>query len=284
MNSLKNSLLLKNIARFNLDARISKIFFSVKGTNNRMGERISVKAGHSPATIDYRPYVAGDALKDIDWKLTARAGKTFVKIREGYRQTDFMIIIDASESMKTSYNDSEPSKFITALTLAYLVGRVAIKSRDRLYLLWQDEKIKIDSENNLLEVLGQLEKEKIVFNFWEKKFEPLANVFVISDFFIEEDIFYNFLKNLSQASKNLFFFAVKDLVEKNFSFKGRYHFLDPESPNFTLTETEAIEKKYQALYKNHYFYISKKSKEFGVKVGSVINQTDPFLPFLQVMS
>jgi len=286
MHSTQKSPFLKNIARFNLDARLGKNLFSVPGTSNRMGERIAPKPGASPATIDYRQYRPGDPIKDIDWKLSARTEKTFIKIREGYRQTDFMIMLDNSASMKTTYNNSDPSKFTTALTLAYLVGKIALKSRDRLYLLWHQDKLKIDSENALTENLIQIEKveqAKNSFDFWESKFDPGANVFVISDFLIENKKFSHFLKNLSQSNQNLFFFSIQDEIEKNFTFKGRYHFLDPESKNFKLNEIDDIKKNYQNLYENHYLSIAKKSKNFGAKFGTILNNRDPFLDFMKVV-
>ncbi len=283
IGSAQKSQLLSNISRFALDSRIGKALLAVKGTSIRMGERVSVKTGYSPVVMDHRYYEKGDALKDIDWKLSARTERLFVKMREGYRQTDFVIALDGSESMRASYNGNI-SKFITGLTLAYIIGRVGIKSRDRVYISYSGERFRADSENSLIDLLMDMESGDIADNFWDSVIESSANIFILSDFFIETDILSLFLKNILHKTKNLFLFSIHDPSEQDFDFKGRFRFLDPESDLSLLAESNDIKERYDFLYNRHFHEIARIGRSFGVNAGRISTAEDPYHAFLRAVS
>ncbi|MCP4724152.1 MAG: DUF58 domain-containing protein [bacterium] len=256
---------------------------SVKGSGIRMGEHVSRSPGYSPVILDYRHYRSGDPVKDIDWKLSARTEKLFIKIREGYRQTDFVIAVDDSESMKITYN-SNPSKFTTGLTMAYIAARIALKSRDRVFFIWNGEKIQVGSEQSLVDLLVSMENENTRTDFWDTSFESGANIFIISDFFVEIEKFLHFARAVSHQSMNIYSFIIQDPVEKNLDFKGRFRFLDPESSDSVLRETGEIAKKYHSLYHEHFSLVASRSRSFGIKSGIVLTDTDPFNEFIRILS
>lgn len=274
---------MRNIARYKLDSRIGKILLSVHGSGIRMGEHVSKHPGSSPVITDYRNYRSGDPLKDIDWKLSARTEKLFVKIREGYRQTDFVIAVDDSESMKTEYN-SNPSKFITALTLAYITARIALKSRDRVFFLWKGERVQVSSEQALVDLLITVENSKSAADFWDMPCESGANLFLVSDFFIDIDRYARFIKEAAHQSMNIYSFIIQDPVERDLDFSGRFNFLDPESASSVLTETDEIKKSYQEIYHEHFAGITGRSKHHGIKSGIITTADDPFNEFIRILS
>ncbi|MFH0976791.1 MAG: DUF58 domain-containing protein [Spirochaetota bacterium] len=283
MNLSQRSQLLNNISLFALDSRIGKAALSVKGTSTRMGERVSLKAGYSPVIMDYRYYQKGDAVKDIDWKLSARTEKLFVKIREGYRQTEFVIVPDGSESMRTCYNDGV-SKFTTALTLAYIAGRSALKSRDRVYVLYGGKKLRAETEFALLDLLMDIETQKAENGFWETAVQSSSNVFIFSDFFIETELLSEYLKAISRNTKNIFLLAIHDPFEQNFNFNGRYRFLDSESEASLLSETRRLNARYHHLYNEHYQAVLRTGKSFGARFGKAVTTEDPYNAFIKAVS
>lgn len=282
MNLSQESQLGRNISRYGLDSRIGKAALSVKGTGSRMGERISVKPGYSAAIMDYRCYQKGDSVKDIDWKLSARTERLFVKIREGYRQTDFVIAVDGSESMRTSY-DGGTSKFITGLTIAYIAGMVALKSRDRVYISYAGEKLRAHSGASLIDLLTGIELKKAPGAFWDSRIESSANIFLLSDFFIEASILSGYLKNLRHSTKNLYMITIHDPFEQKFDFSGRCEFLDPESDGSLLAETRSIEEKYRHLYNEHYRAVTGIGKSFGARLGKATTTEDPYHAFVKAV-
>lgn len=275
--------LLNNIAHYGLDARIGKVMLVVEGTSNKTGERLSVKSGYSPVVIDRRMYSHGDPVKDIDWKIYARVEQLMVKIREGYKQTEFHLLVDSSPSMKTIYEQDSPSKFTMALTLAYIIGRLALKGRDRLFLHFKGDNIKIDSEGLLLESLLDMESDTYSASIWDSDIKIKDNVFVISDYFAEEDKIHGFVKKISGRSKHQFLFVINDYFEKRFQFDGRFKFIDPESADFLLAEVSDIKYKYHHLYKEYFAKFAGFARKYGAKVGYVLTNEDPFNFFVKVV-
>ena len=280
MSYYKKSQILSSIAKYNLDSRIGKFLLPLKGSLNYPGERVSNKAGHSSVTIDFREYHYGDNIKDIDWKLSAKTDKTFIKIREGYRKTDFVLYLDDSNSMRAEYNGLF-SKFIYSLTITYILATIALKSRDKFYLVWDNKKIIIKTENELIDTLVNIENSKSSTNFLHKNIDTGSNFFLITDGMFEEEKYKKFIKN--HNSKNPFTFFIQDQKELTFDFNGRSKFLNTEGDDFILLESQSVKKDYIVCYQNHFLQLTKISKSFGFKVGLFNNSLDPLEQFIKAV-
>lgn len=274
---------MRNIARYGLDSRTGKILLGIEGTGIRMGEHVSKYPGHSPVIMDYRHYRHGDPVRDIDWKISARTEKLFIKIREGYRQTDFLIAVDGSGSMRVSYNNA-PSKFITALTIAYVAAKIALKSRDRVFLLWKGEMLRVSSEQSLIDVLLAIENDTTENDIWDISVHKGTNLFILSDFFVDEERLGRFIRSVTHVSKNIYSIIIQDPVEKEMKFSGRFKFVDPESDGFILSKTDDMEKQYHEHYGRHFAELTATFRSFGVRTGTVLTDRDPFRDFIRVIS
>lgn len=108
-----------------LDVMSRKIF------NGRVqGERRSKRRGQSVEFADFRPYVAGDDLRFVDWNIFGRLDRLFLKIFLEEEDLSLMVAIDASASMHWG----DPSKFEFVRRLAMALGYIGLVNQNRVSL------------------------------------------------------------------------------------------------------------------------------------------------------
>ncbi len=78
---------------------------------------------------EVRPYVAGDDIRNIDWRVTARTGTTYSKVFNEEKERPSFVIIDQSASM--FFGSQRYVKSVTAAHVAALSAFYTIKRGDR---------------------------------------------------------------------------------------------------------------------------------------------------------
>ena len=96
------------------------------------GEYISVFKGRGVEFDEVRPYVAGDDIRTIDWKVTARMGEPFVKRYVEERQLTLMLMADVSPSQ--NFGSIARSKREAAAELCALLAFSATRNDDKVGL------------------------------------------------------------------------------------------------------------------------------------------------------
>jgi len=96
------------------------------------GEYVSVFKGRGIEFDEVRPYVAGDDVRTIDWKVTARMGEPYVKRYVEERQLTLMLMADISASQ--DFGSLARSKREAAAELCALIAFSAIRSNDKVGL------------------------------------------------------------------------------------------------------------------------------------------------------
>src|ERR1700754_2446676 len=92
------------------------------------GERRSKRKGQSVEFADFRNYVAGDDLRQLDWNLYARLDKLIIKLFLEEEDLHFYTLIDASMSM----DFGDPTKLQYAKQLAAALGFIGLVRADRV--------------------------------------------------------------------------------------------------------------------------------------------------------
>ena len=102
------------------------------------GERRSKRRGQSVEFADYRPYVAGDDLRFVDWNIYGRLEQLFLKLFLEEQDLTVHIVADGSASMSLG----EPSKelFIKKLTAA--LGYVSLVNNNRVTISFFADELK----------------------------------------------------------------------------------------------------------------------------------------------
>ena len=90
------------------------------------------RAGTGDEFWQYRPAEAGDALRTIDWRRSARSDGHFVRQTEWQAAQSVMIGVDDAASMTFTGAKSRPSKLRRAQTLAMALSILAVHGGERV--------------------------------------------------------------------------------------------------------------------------------------------------------
>ncbi|MGX5717628.1 DUF58 domain-containing protein [Arthrobacter sp. MAHUQ-56] len=113
------------------------IFAHRKARGMLDGEYASVFRGRSLDFDDLRAYVAGDEVRDIDWKATARHGSPLIRRYVAVRRQTVLLVTDTGRNMAAQSRSGETKKDIAVLALGVL-GYLAHRHGDAVGLVCGD--------------------------------------------------------------------------------------------------------------------------------------------------
>jgi len=181
--------------------RVRQIEIKTKALSNNIfaGEYHSAYKGRGMSFSEVREYQPGDDVRDIDWNVTARFNRPYVKVYEEERELTVMLLIDVSKSLRfgtTTCFENEMATEIAA-TLAFS----AIQNNDKIGVILFSDKIEHyippkKGRKHILYIIRELldykpensrtdirEALEFLMNTQRKR----CTAFLISDFINEED-------------------------------------------------------------------------------------------------
>lgn len=135
-----------DVGRGTLDQELSEILRQVKRIELRTEKLVSTLAsggyrsafrGTGLEFEEVREYSAGDDVRQIDWNVTARAGRPYVKVFREERELSTVLLVDVSGSMRFGAipGVSPRAKLALAAEAAAVVAVNALRNRDRIGLV-----------------------------------------------------------------------------------------------------------------------------------------------------
>ncbi len=121
--------------------RVRQIEIKTRGLSNNIfaGEYHSAFKGRGMAFSEVREYQYGDDIRDIDWNVTARFNKPYIKVFEEERELTVMILVDVSGSLCFGTQVMQKREMVTeiAATLAFS----AIQNNDKIGVIFFSDKV-----------------------------------------------------------------------------------------------------------------------------------------------
>jgi uncharacterized protein (DUF58 family) len=122
------------------------------------GEHRSKRRGRGIEFADYRPYVPGDDIRDLDWGAYLRFDKLLLRLLEEEGDLPLYLFVDGSASMTLP----DPVKFDRARQMAAAFAYIALNHHDRVHLVVFDQGIRAESgglrgSGQIVRVLRHLE-------------------------------------------------------------------------------------------------------------------------------
>lgn len=209
---------------------------------------------------EHRPYMPGDDIRRIDWRLFARTDRHYIKLFEAETNANFVVLMDISRSM--SYGSGGVSKLDYGRYLAACLTYFSRRQRDRVGLVTFDHDI-VDfvppSAKNLdlcLHVLdraeagrpGELEPALL------KAAESLRRkgiLVLVSDLYEETEDVLHAVRLLAGRGHDIIVFHVLDSAELEFPFEAAASFEDMESGERIPVIPARLREGYQELLHEH---------------------------------
>lgn len=121
--------------------KVRKIEIKTRGLSHNIfaGEYHSAFKGRGMSFSEVREYQYGDDVRDIDWNVTARFNKPFIKVFEEERELTVMLLIDLSESL--DFGTSKQTKRNMLTEIAATIAFAAIQNNDKIGVIFFTDKV-----------------------------------------------------------------------------------------------------------------------------------------------
>lgn len=180
--------------------RVRKIEIKTRGLSRNIfaGEYHSAFKGRGMAFSEVREYQFGDDVRNIDWNVTARYNKPFIKVFEEERELTVMLLIDVSGSR--NFGTFERSKKNVITEISAILSFSAIQNNDKIGVIFFSDKIEKfippqKGKTHTLRIIRELidfEPESTGTNITEalrymtNAIKKRCTCFIISDFLQQE--------------------------------------------------------------------------------------------------
>ena len=211
--------------------------------------------GFSVEFMSYRPYMPGDDLMRLDWKLFARTDRYYIKEFEDETNTSVHILVDVSASM--SYGSGSVSKRTYASYLAASLAYLVVRQRDGVGMTFFDDQIREHIPprstrghlHTLLDFLASVpggtrtEMGKPLHELAERH-RRRGFVILISDLLDDASSIMDGLRHFRFQGHDVLVFHVMDPRELDFDFSDLVEFEDMETGETMLVAPESSRQAY----------------------------------------
>ena len=216
--------------------------------------------GFSIDFAEHRPYMPGDDIRRIDWKLFARTDRHYIKLFEADTNANFGVLLDVSASM--SYGSHTLTKLDYARYLAACLAFFSNQQRDRVGLVTFDHEIveyvppsmkHLDTVLHMLDRAeagrpGQLAGPLLQITELLRRKGILV---VISDFYEDPDAVVEALGPLRARGHDVIVFHVMDPYELEFPFEEASGFEDLETHEQIPVIPTKLRDEYRRMVSQH---------------------------------
>ena len=181
--------------------RVRRIEIKTRGLSNNIfaGQYHSAFKGRGMAFSEVREYQYGDDIRDIDWNVTARFDRPFVKVFEEERELTVMLLVDVSNSL--DFGTAVQMKKDMVTEIAATIAFSAIQNNDKIGVIFFSDRIEKviptkKGRKNILYIIRELldvqpESKRTdlqcVIGYLTNVLKKRCTAFMLSDFIDDHD-------------------------------------------------------------------------------------------------
>ena len=191
--------------------KVRKIEIKTRGLSSNIfaGQYQTAFKGRGMAFSEVREYQYGDDVRDIDWNVTARFNRPYVKVFEEERELTVMLLIDVSGSL--DFGTRQQMKRDMAVEIAATLAFSAIENNDKIGVVFFSDKIEKyippkKGRKHILYIIREMldfHPESLrtdvaaALEFLTSVSKRRCTAFVLSDFYVQQ----NFMQQLNIANR-----------------------------------------------------------------------------------
>jgi uncharacterized protein (DUF58 family) len=222
--------------------------------------------GFSVEFAEHRPYMPGDEIRRIDWKIYGKTDRFYVKEYEEETNLKAYLLLDASASMafKSGGMDKLEYARYLAASLAYLL----LKQKDSVGLCVFDTRLRRyipprSAGNHIHNLLKELDRTQSggetdlssTFHQLAEKIRRRGLIIVVSDLLDDPQKVVKGLRHFRHKRHEVLVFHILDPWEIDFPYREPALFRDMESDEKLVLEPESLKgeyKKRMEFFLNYY--------------------------------
>lgn len=250
--------------------RVRQIEIKTRGLSNNIfaGEYHSAFKGRGMAFSEVREYQYGDDIRDIDWNVTARFNKPYIKVFEEERELTVMLLVDVSGSLNFGTQVMQKREMVTeiAATLAFS----AIQNNDKIGVIFFSDKVEKfippkKGRKHILYIIRELIDFKpesnqtniaVAVEYLRQAIKRRCTAFLMSDFIDERD----FQTPLSIANRkhDLIAIQVYDRRVEELPNVGLMRVIDAETglERYIDSSSRKVRLQHSQWWKSHQEHLS----------------------------
>ena len=268
--------------------RVRKIEIKTRGLSKNIfaGEYHSACKGRGMTFSEVREYQYGDDIRNIDWNVTARHNRPYVKIFEEERELTVMLMIDVSAYRNFGTISKLKKNQITEI--AAVLAFSAIQNNDKIGVIFFSDKIEKfippkKGRTHILHIIRELidfypeDKQTDIeqaLEYMTNSIKKRCTCFVISDFIDEHDFAHALA--IANRKHDVVALRVYDPRENQLPPVGMMYLRDAETGEQMWVDTS--DKKLREAYEKYAFVREKELdaifKRSGVDVANIRSDED----------
>ncbi|MBR6284989.1 MAG: DUF58 domain-containing protein [Muribaculaceae bacterium] len=274
--------------RNELFKKVRRIEIKAKGLSQNIfaGEYHSAFKGRGMTFSEVREYQYGDDVRDIDWNVTARYGRPYVKVYEEERELTVMLLVDVSASKDFGAVGDVKREMMAqvAATLAFS----AIENNDKVGVVFFSDKVERfippqKGRKHILLVIRELLDFKPtgtgtdinhVLEYMTSALKKRCTTFLVSDFIDAHD--YEKAMSIANHKHDLIALQVYDKREAQLPNVGLMRVRDAErgTERWIDTSSRRVRQAYDRWWYEHQQRITQTMQRCKVDMVSIATDED----------
>ncbi|MDR1951830.1 MAG: DUF58 domain-containing protein [Bacteroidales bacterium] len=275
--------------------KVRKIEIKTKGLSQHIfsGQYHSAFKGRGMAFSEVREYAYGDDVRSIDWNVTARFDRPYIKVFEEERELTVILLIDVSSSNLFGTQKQFKQDLITEI--AAVLAFSAIQNNDKVGVIFFSDQVEKyippkKGRSHILRIIRELltinpvHKQTNIgeaMRFLNNVIKKRCTAFVLSDFF---DNNYEHSLKIVKKKHDVIALRVYDERETELPNIGLMRVIDQESNREMAIDTSVGKNRnaYKNWWLNHEKQTDDTFKKFAIRSTKIRTDEDYVRPLTKL--